>query len=100
MWWWIASRAEDEQYKGKNSILRRGVLVLGKLVWVRITQDEMPPTMVASPIIEALVLFPNIEREGIPQRLIRRGAASTSYPDKSNLRLPKALVVTPSWAPR
>ena len=33
--WWIASWAEDEQYKGKNSLLRRGVLVLGELVWVR-----------------------------------------------------------------
>ena len=27
--WWIASRAEDEPYKGKNNLLRRGVLVLG-----------------------------------------------------------------------
>ena len=35
--WWIASWAEDEQYKGKNSLLRRGVLVLGELVWVTIT---------------------------------------------------------------
>ena len=32
MVWWIASRAEDEQYKGKNSLLRRGVLVLGEYV--------------------------------------------------------------------
>ena len=55
-WWWIASWAKDEQYKGKNSLLRRGVLVLGELVWERITQDEMPeaqfelpPTVVASP---------------------------------------------------
>ena len=32
MWWWIASWAEDEQYKGKNSLLRMGVLVLGELV--------------------------------------------------------------------
>ena len=50
--------------------------------------------------IEALVLFPNIRREGIPQRPIRRGTTSTSYPDKSSLRLPKALVVTSSWVPR
>ena len=57
MWWWIASGAEDEQYKGKNSLLRRGVLVLGELVWVRIAQDEidlplneLPPTVVANPI--------------------------------------------------
>ena len=56
-WWWIASWAEDEQYKGKNSLLRRGVLVIGELVWVRITQDEIElslrffsPTVVASPI--------------------------------------------------
>ena len=33
--WWIASWAEDEQLQGKNSLLRRGVLVLGELVWVR-----------------------------------------------------------------
>ena len=39
--WWIASWAEDEQLQGKNNLLRRGVLVLGELVWVRITQDEM-----------------------------------------------------------
>ena len=49
--------------------------------------------------IEALVLFPNIEREGIPQQPSLKGTASTAYPDKSSLRLPKALVVTPSWAP-
>ena len=66
-WWWIASWAEDEQYKGKNSLLRRGVLVLGELVWVMITQDEMPPTMVAILFIEALVLSPNIEWEGSQQ---------------------------------
>ena len=34
-WWWIAFWADDEEYKGKNSLLRRGVLVLGELVWVR-----------------------------------------------------------------
>ena len=30
--WWIASWDEDEQLQGKNSLLRRGVLVLGELV--------------------------------------------------------------------
>ena len=52
MVWWIASWAEDEQYKGKNSLLRRGVLVLDGPVCVRIARDEfpMPPTVVASPI--------------------------------------------------
>ena len=54
--WWIASRAEDEQYKGKNSLLRRGVLVLGGYVdGLDLVQDEMveallPPTVVANPI--------------------------------------------------
>jgi len=33
---WIASWARDEQYKGKNNLLRRGVLVLGELVGLRI----------------------------------------------------------------
>ena len=72
MWWWIASRAEDEQYKGKNSLLRRGVLVLGELEGVRM---EWVQSKMGSPFlrwwlvlfIEAPVLFPNIEQEGIPQ---------------------------------
>ena len=33
--WWIASWARDEQVQGKNNILRRGVLELGELVWLR-----------------------------------------------------------------
>ena len=33
--WWIASWAEDEQLQGKNSLLRRGALVLGEFVWMR-----------------------------------------------------------------
>ena len=49
--------------------------------------------------IEALALFPNIEQEGILQRPNSKETTSTSYPDKSGLRLPKALVVTLSWAP-
>ena len=39
MWWWIASWAEDEQYKGKNSLLRRGVLVIGELVVALVSLD-------------------------------------------------------------
>ena len=52
MVWWIASWAEGEQYKGKNSLLRRGVLVLGELVVVLVSLDlsDPPSTMVASPI--------------------------------------------------
>ena len=57
-------------------------------------QDELPPTVVASPIYRGLVLFPNIEREGMPQWPIQ------AILTKGGLRLPKALVVTPSWAPR
>ena len=51
--------------------------------------------------ILALDLFPNIEREGSQQwRANLKGTSSISYPDKSSLRLRKALVMTPSWAPR
>ena len=70
-WWWIASRAEDEQYKGKNSLLRRGVLVFGGCV------DELNEFETSCLLlwwlilfIEALVLSPNIEREGSQQRPI------------------------------
>ena len=70
-WWWIASWAEDEQYKGKNSLLRRGVLVLGG------GEDELDPFETSCLLLwwlilftEALVLSPNIEREGSQQRPI------------------------------
>ena len=78
MVWWIASCAEDEQLEGKNNLLRRGVLVLGELVWFRMISLSLD-----QPIsflwwwlvlfIEALVLSPNIEREGIPQRPNSKG---------------------------
>ena len=42
----------------------------------------MPLLWWLSLYIEALVLFPNIEREGSQQRPIREGTTSTSYPDK------------------
>jgi hypothetical protein len=70
VWWWIASWAEDEQYKGKNSLLRRGVLMLGELVWVRMISIRPLLWWWLVLFIEAPVLFPNIEREGIPQRPI------------------------------
>ena len=69
-WWWIASWAEDEQYNGKNSLLRRGVLVLGKLVWMRMIGIRPLLLWWLVLCIEAPVLFPNIEREGIPQQTI------------------------------
>ena len=36
-------------------------------------QDEMPPTVVASPIYSGLGLLPKCRREGIPQRPILKG---------------------------
>ena len=52
--------------------------MLGECVWVRIAQDELPDLFSSVLFllwwlvlfIEALVLFPNIEREGMPQRPI------------------------------
>ena len=49
--------------------------------------------------IEALVLLTNIEREGMPQRQFERGPLVQAILTKGGLRLPKALVVTPAWAP-
>ena len=45
--WWIASWAKDEQYKGKNSLLRRGVLVLGGFEG-DLNQFEVSPRLVVS----------------------------------------------------
>ena len=47
--WWIASWVEDEQYKGKNILLRRGVLVLGELVVVLVSLGQT----------DRLILLPN-----------------------------------------
>ena len=64
-WWWIASWAGDEQYKGKSNLLGGGVLVLGGCV------DDSNLFRLSCLLlwwlvlfIEALVLSPNIEREG------------------------------------
>ena len=77
MVWWIASWAKDEQLQGKNNLPRRGVLVLGELVWVRmdLVQDEMSYLLLWWLVlfIEALVLSPNIEREGSQQRPNSKG---------------------------
>ena len=62
--------------------------------------DPSPSTVVASPIYRGLVLSPNIEREGIQQRQLERGQLVQAILTKGGLRLSKALVVTPSWAPR
>ena len=44
MVWWISSWAEDEQLQGKNSLTRRGVLVLGGLEWLG---DDLDPIKVS-----------------------------------------------------
>ena len=78
--WWIASWDEDEQLQGKNNLLRRGVLVLGELVVGRIALPLSLWWLVL--FIEALVLSPNIEREGSQQGQFLKGTTSKSYPDK------------------
>ena len=70
MVWWIASWAEDELVQGKNSLLTRGVLVLQ---WDCVDEDDLSLDQFTLLwwlvlFIEALVLFPNIEREGSQQR--------------------------------
>ena len=75
--WWIASWAEDEQLQGKNSLLRRGALVLGELVCVSGPNDPFDPspspTMVASPIYRGPGPVPKCRREGIQQRPNSKG---------------------------
>ena len=52
-------------YKGKNSLLRRGVLELGELVCVRMVSMICPLLMWWLVLfIEALVLFPNVGGKG------------------------------------
>ena len=72
VWWWIASGADDEQYRGRTA--SRGVF-LGWCAW-----RGMAPSLLALGeisllygsgylyFIEALVLLPNIERDGSQQR--------------------------------
>ena len=50
-WWWIASWAEDEQHKGKNNLLRRGVLVLGGC------EDELNEFATSCLLLWWLILF-------------------------------------------
>ena len=68
---WIVSRADDEQYKGRTA--SRGEEFLCWWFWLRFASSTFRSGSHASMLwwlalyIEALVLFPNIEREGIPQ---------------------------------
>ena len=76
MVWWIASGADDEQYRGKNG-LTRGVLELVKRVLLGPDLSLSFSSLFLSPLflaslflwclvlfVEALVLFPNNEWEG------------------------------------
>ena len=71
------------------------------------SEDELNEFETSCPIlwwlalfIEALALFPNIERDGMPQGQFERGQLVQAILAKGGLRLPKSLVVTPAWAPR
>ena len=55
MVWWIASWADDEQYKGRAAsegevFLSWCGVLLGKDSVLPLRLDELPPTVVASPI--------------------------------------------------
>ena len=67
---------------------------------VALIQDEMPLWWWLILLIVALVLFPNIVREGSHNDQFEGGQLVQVILTKGGLRLPKALVVTPSWAPR
>ena len=74
MVWWIASWAEDELVQWMSNLLRRGVLELYELVCLRMVLMIRPLLWWwLDLLIKALVLFPNVRREGIPQRQIFKG---------------------------
>ena len=80
--WWIASGADDEQYKEEQP--REGLLLAGAMnCWEELSHLSLSLFLIFSILpttrlpllcgwlvlfIEALVLFPNIEREGSQQR--------------------------------
>ena len=105
MVWWIASWAEDEQLQGKNNLLRRGVLELGELEWW-LWMEWLRSKMICLLrwwlvlFIEALVLFQILSGKGSHNGQFEGGQLVQAILTKGGLRLPKALVVTPSWAPR
>ena len=82
--WWIASWADDEQYKEEQP--REGLFLAGAMnCWEELSHPslslfsivylDLPKPLSSLPLpcgwlvlfIEALVLFPNIEREGSQQ---------------------------------
>ena len=73
--------------------------MLGRLVWVRITQDEMPPTMVASPIYRGPGPLKILSGKGANNGQFERGQLVQLFLTKGGLRLQKALAVTLPWDP-
>ena len=64
-------------------------------------QDEFPPTVVASPIYRGPGPLPKfLGGKGSHNNQFEGGQLVQAILTKGGLRLPKALVVTPSWAPR
>ena len=70
MWWWgIASWADDEQYKEEQP--RKGLFLAGAMnCWEEFSHPSLSAPFCCGWLvlfIEALVLLPNIEREGSQQ---------------------------------
>ena len=94
---WIASGADDEQYRKKNG-LTRGVL---ELVWYVLPGPDPPPSMVASPTYRGPGPLPKMRAGRAPTIGHFEGEHLVQViQTKGGLRLPKALVMTLSWAPR
>ena len=63
-------------------------------------QDEMLSTVVASPIYRGPGPLPKyLGRKGSHNGQFEGGQLAQAILTKGGIRLPKALVVTPSWAP-
>ena len=63
-------------------------------------QDELPPMVVASPIYRGPGPLPTcLGGKGSHNDRFEGGQLVQAILTKGGLRLPKALVVTPSWAP-
>ena len=75
MVWWIASWAEDEQYKGRTASSGEVFLCLESVRMGDLNQFQLGLLLLWWLVlfIEALVVSPNIEREGSQQRSNSKG---------------------------
>ena len=73
--------------------------MLGELVWMRMIGIRPLLLWWLVLFIEAPVLFPNFEWEGRNNDHFEGEHLVQVILTKVGLRLPKALVMTPSWAP-